>query len=216
MWHHINLLSLSVCLLLSCLLSLPLPQTYVGLCAQRHTHIASAIQIHISIYHTYKLISQVSTEPKVTCCRGAWIHQGCEKVISCPPSFLLQGLSHDVDEQRRCRGEGGGRVRRNKQIYLPVPLSDYFAPAFCSRPYETQMSSEARASYRVLSITTLCAPEALTPDYWLQHKGCLCRQARCLRRFDSQGSLFFFSKEELHLAADAQEIAQERILSVDG
>lgn len=196
MWHHINPLSLSVCLLLSCLLSLPLPQTYMGLCAQTHTHthIASAIQIHISIYHTYKLISQVSTEPKVTCCRGAWIHQGCEKVISCPPSFLLQGLSHDVDEQRRCRGEGGGRVRRNKQIYLPAPLSDYFAPAFCSRPYETQMSSEARASYRVLSITTLCAPEALTPDYWLQHKGCLCRQARCLRRFDSQGSFFFLKR----------------------
>lgn len=131
-----------------------------------------------------------------------------------PSLFPLQGLSRYVGEKGSCRGEGGGQVRRNKQIYLPAPLSDYFAPAFCSRPYETQMSSEARASYRALSITALCTPEALTPDYWLQHKGCLCRQPRCLRRFDSQ--VFFFSKEELHLAADAQEIAQQRILRVDG
>lgn len=86
----------------------------------------------------------------------------------------------------------GGQVRRNKQIYLPAPLSDYFAPHFCSRPYETQMSSEARASYRALSITSLCAPEALTLDYWLQHKGCFCHQPRYLRRFHSQG--FFFLK----------------------
>lgn len=107
-------------------------------------------------------------------------------------------------------------MRRNKQIYLPAPLSDYFAPAFCSRPYETQMSSEARASYRVLSITALCAPEDLMLDYWLQHKAC-----RCCRRADEstakQGCFFFysFSKEELHLAADAQVIARERISRVD-
>lgn len=111
---------------------------------------------------------------------------------------------------------GGGQVRRNKQIYLPAPLSDYFAPAFCSRPYETQMSSGARASYRALSITSLCAPEALTPDYWLQHKGCLRRQPLCLRRLTSQVLFFSFSKEELHLAADAREIAQERISRGDG
>lgn len=95
---------------------------------------------------------------------------------------------------RGCRGEGGGQVKRNKQIYLPAPLSDYFAPAFCSRPYETQMSSEARASYRALSITSLCAPEALTPDYWLQHKGCLRHEPRRLRPADSQVFFFFFLK----------------------
>lgn len=99
-------------------------------------------------------------------------------------------------------------MKRNKQIYLPVPLSDYFALVFCSRPYETQMSSEAGASYRALSITALRTPEALTPDYWLQHEG---RARRQPRRLGSRG-FFFFSKEELHLAADALEIAWQRIL----
>lgn len=109
----------------------------------------------------------------------------------------LQGLSSDVGEHeavQSCGGRGGGQVRRNKQIYLPAPLSDYFAPVFCSRPYETQMSSEARASYRALSITSLCAPEALTLDYWLQHKSCFCRQPRYLRRFHSQGFFFFLKR----------------------
>lgn len=101
-------------------------------------------------------------------------------------------------------------MKRNKQIYLPAPLSDYFALVFCSRPYETQMSSEARASYQALSITALCTPEALTPDYWLQHEGRARRQPQRLPRLGSQGSLF--SKGELHLAADAREIAQQRIL----
>lgn len=100
-------------------------------------------------------------------------------------------------------------MRRNKQIYLPVPLSDYFAPAFCSRPYETQMSSEARASYQVLSITVPCAPEAPIPDYWLQHKGCLRRQAR--RHHDGQVFFLLFSKEELHLAADVQNIVKKLV-----
>lgn len=72
------------------------------------------------------------------------------------------------------------------------------------------MSSEARASYQSLSITPLRTPEALTPDYWLRHEGPARRQPRRLTRLDSRG--FLFSKEELHLAADAQEIAQKRIL----
>lgn len=96
-------------------------------------------------------------------------------------------------------------MRRNKQIYLPVPLSDYFAPAFCSRPYETQMSSEARASYQVLSITAPCAPEAPIPDYCLQHKGCLRHADDTTATF----FVFFSSKEELHLAADVQNIVKK-------
>lgn len=92
-------------------------------------------------------------------------------------------------------------MKRNKQNYLPAPLSDYFALVFCSRPYETQMSSEARASYQALSITALCTPEALTLDYWLQHEGRASRQPRRRARLSSRR--FLFSKEELHLAAGA-------------
>lgn len=72
------------------------------------------------------------------------------------------------------------------------------------------MSSEARASYQALSITPLRTPEALTPDYWLQHEGRARRQPRRRTRLGNHG--FLFSKEELHFAADAREIARQRIL----
>lgn len=67
MWHHINPLSPGqcVCLCLSVFPVVSASPSYI----QGIVHTASAIQIHISIYHTYKLISQVSTEPIVTCCR---------------------------------------------------------------------------------------------------------------------------------------------------
>lgn len=217
MWHHINPLSLSVCLLLSCLLSLPLPQTYMGLCAQRHTHIASAIQIHISIYHTYKLISQVSTEPKVTCCRGAWIHQGCEKVISCPPSFFsskgwaMMWTSRGGAEVRE--GSGWGGINRficlcPSLIILPLPfVPDLMKPKCQVRrgPHiescQSRPSAHLKLWRRIIGFNTRAA-------YAARHDASDDSTAKALS--------FFFSKEELHLAADAQEIAQERILSVDG
>lgn len=77
-WHHINPLSpcQSVRLWLprpSCCLCFSLIHSIVHTHTHAHTT-PQPIQIHISIHHTYKLISQVSTGPKVTCCRGAWIH----------------------------------------------------------------------------------------------------------------------------------------------
>lgn len=111
-----------------------------------------------------------------------------------------------------------GQVSRNKQIYLPAPLSDYFAPVFCSRPYETQMSSEARASYRALSITSLCAPEALTPDYWLRHKGCFLPPAAAPQMIQQTSLLFFFSflKRNFIWQLMRPEIVVERIFRKDG
>lgn len=109
-------------------------------------------------------------------------------------------------------------MSRNKQIYLPAPLSDYFAPVFCSRPYETQMSSEARASYRALSITSLRAPEALTPDYWLQHKGCFLPPAAPPQMIQQTSRLFFFAllKRNFIWQLMRPEIVVERIVRKDG
>lgn len=132
------------------------------------------------------------------------------------PSLIpLQGLRLDVDEQRRCRGEGGGRwgginrfiCLRPTLIILPLPfVPDLMKPKCQVRRGPHIESCQSRPSVHL--------------KLWCWIIGFNTRAAGAAWHADDSTEpsvfCFFFSKEELHLAADAQVIATERILRLDG